>query len=66
MPRGVHVEHVPGSVRCRVIAKLQGGVWRVLLGVGEGHVMGGVEVDLDEDALPREVRRPNAEFYLTP
>jgi hypothetical protein len=49
-----------------VIAKLQPAAWRVIVGVGVGQLDGGEEMDLDEDDLPREVRRPNAEFYLTP
>jgi hypothetical protein len=66
VPYRVHLTCVLGSVPCRVIAKLQPAAWRVIVGVGVGQLDGGEEMDLDEDDLPREVRRPNAEFYLTP
>ncbi|MFG2442473.1 hypothetical protein ACGFQG_06355 [Nocardia fluminea] len=61
----VHLSKVPYSLPCRVIAKLQPRTWRVIVGVGDGHLNGGVEQDwLDED-MPYEIRRPNAFFYVT-
>jgi hypothetical protein len=60
----VHTSETPGCVPCRVIAKLQPRTWRVIVGIGIGHMDGGQEMDLDEDDLPVAVRRPNAEFYL--
>lgn len=59
-----HTTDVPGSTRCRVIAKLQPGFWRVIVGVGVGHLDGGVECDWPEDELPAAARTPNAEFFL--
>ncbi|MFF2554382.1 hypothetical protein ACFVUS_25500 [Nocardia sp. NPDC058058] len=45
--------------------KLQPTAWRVIVGVGNGHLDSGVHQDwLDED-MPREIRRPNAFFYIT-
>jgi hypothetical protein len=61
----VHATSVPGSVPCRVIAKLQARTWRVVVGVGVGHLDGGVETDWQEDDLPPDVRRPNATFFVT-
>ena len=61
----VHTTNVPGSVPCRVIAKLQPRTWRVILGVGLGHLDGGTEADWSEDDLPPDLRRPNAEFFVT-
>ncbi len=54
-----------GSVPCRVIGKLQAQTWRVLVGVGVGHLGGGVEHELPENDLPVEVRRPNATFFVS-
>ena len=65
MRRIVHTTNVPGSVPCRVIAKLQPTVWRVILGVGVGHLDGGTEADWSEEDLPPDLRRPNAEFFVT-
>jgi hypothetical protein len=65
VPYLVHLTDVAGSVPCRVIAKLQPQAWRVVVGVGIGQLDGGMEIDLDEEELPTEVRRPNAEFYIT-
>ena len=56
---------VPGSVPGRVIAKLQARTWRVIVGIGIGHLNGGFETDWDEDVLPPDVRRPNATFFVT-
>jgi len=61
----VHATDVPGSTRCRVIAKLSPGFWRVILGVGEPRHDGGVECDWPEEELPASARFPNAEFFLT-
>ncbi|MFF2555172.1 hypothetical protein ACFVUS_29505 [Nocardia sp. NPDC058058] len=56
---------VPDGLPCQVIGKLQATAWRVIVGVGNGHLDGGVHQDwLDED-MPREIRRPNAFFYIT-
>lgn len=62
--REVHLSDVPGSVPCRVIAKLQRTRWRVIIGVGVGHLNGGFDDDISEEELPIEVRRPNAVFWL--
>jgi hypothetical protein len=48
-----------------VIAKLRPRAWRVVLGVGVGHLNGGIETDWKEDDLPPEARRPNATFFVT-
>jgi hypothetical protein len=61
----VHTTSVPGSVPCRVIAKLQLRTWRVIVGVGVGHLDGGIETDRPEDDLPPEIRHPNATFFVT-
>lgn len=61
----VHTTSVAGSVPCRVIAKLQDRVWRVIVGVGVGHLNGGIEADWNEEELPPEIRRPNATFFAT-
>lgn len=61
----VHLEELPGSVRCHVIAKIGARSWRVVVGVGVGHLDGGVEQTWDEDDLPVEVRRPNATFFAS-
>jgi hypothetical protein len=55
---------VPGSVPCRVIAKLQARTWHVIVGVGVGHLDGGLEHHWAEDDLPVDIRRPNATFYV--
>lgn len=59
----VHRTRVPGSLLCRVIAKLQPLRWRVIVGEGDGHLDGGVEQDWLDDELPFEFRRPNAVFF---
>ncbi|MEV6391489.1 hypothetical protein [Nocardia xishanensis] len=61
----VHTTEVPGSVPCRVIARLQPRMWRVIVGAGIGHLDFGLERDLTEDDLPVGLRRPNALFYVT-
>ncbi|HLL23954.1 MAG TPA: hypothetical protein VK427_17595 [Kofleriaceae bacterium] len=48
-----------------MIAKLQAKVWRVVVGVGVGHLDGGVEQDWPEADLPLEIRRPNATFFVS-
>jgi hypothetical protein len=50
---------------CRVIAKLQPGTWRVIVGIGVGHLNGGSEQDWADDELPLAVRKPNAMFWIT-
>jgi hypothetical protein len=65
VPYLVHLTEVAGSVPCRVIAKLRPRAWRVIVGVGIGQLNGGEEVDIAEEDLPTDVRRPNAEFYIT-
>jgi hypothetical protein len=52
-----------GSVPCRVIGYLGNGWWRVLLGVGVGHLDGGLERDWRGDEIPAWARRPNAVFH---
>ena len=61
----VHTMSVPGSVPCQIIAKLQQGTWRVIVGVGVGHLNGGIEADWNEGELPPAIRRPNATFFVT-
>ena len=61
----VHTSDVAGGVPCRVIAKLQPGTWRVIVGVGVGHLDGGVEQDWAEDDVPFDARKPNAAFWVT-
>ncbi|WP_157120635.1 hypothetical protein [Nocardia fusca] len=58
-----HRTRVPGSLPCRVIAKLQPLTWRVIVGEGDGHLDGGVERDCLDDELPFGFRRPNAVFF---
>jgi len=65
MRRVIHTTPVIGTVPCRVIAKLQAKVWRVVVGVGVGHLDGGVEQDWPEADLPLEIRRPNATFFVS-
>lgn len=61
----IRLDSVQGSVPCRVLAKLQPGVWRVVVGVGIGHLDGGTEQDLPEADLPPSIRFPNATFFMT-
>lgn len=61
----VHRTRVPGSIPCRVIAKLQPRMWRVIVGDGIGHLNFGVEQDWPDADLPFEFRRPNAVFFAT-
>lgn len=61
----VHTTEIPGGVLCRVIGKLQPSTWRVIVGVGVGHLDGGVEQDWADDDLPLDIRKPNATFFVS-
>jgi len=61
----VHLAEVAGATPCRVIARLQDGTWRVIVGDGVGQLDGGSHQDWAEDDLPLSIRRPNAPFWVT-
>ncbi|WP_156910446.1 hypothetical protein [Nocardia mangyaensis] len=48
-----------------MIGKLQPRMWRVIVGVGIGHLDFGAEQDWPDEDMPHEIRRPNAFFYVT-
>lgn len=65
MPYAVHSTEVQGAVPCRVIGTFQPRIWRVIVGVGVGHLDGGIEQDWAEDDLPVDARKPNVTFFVT-
>lgn len=65
MPFEIHEDDAPGRIPCQVIAKTGARTWRVVVGVGEGHLDGGVHHDVDEGALPSTLRAPNAQFFVS-
>ncbi|MFF0546473.1 hypothetical protein [Nocardia thailandica] len=64
MRREVFPTREPGTIPCLVIGCLRPRVWRVIVGVGVGHLDGGVEQDWPEEDLPWDFRRQNAEFFV--
>jgi hypothetical protein len=52
------------KIRARTEGSFSPGTIRVLVGVGIGHLNGGVPMDVDLESIPFEFRMPNSEYFV--